>query len=270
MPYASSKIRIDAPYQRVLDLLIDKQELPKKYVGGLQWSKVLERGDGYIIREMYEPAPADLLIREKIYHHPVEGGEEFIYEHLNNARYTGVFRNILSRLDGSDEAVEVEYVMDWKPHAGTEEQLATDKAQAMVDGAVKHLKQLAEDRVDPPAIVSDFFRTVDAMDFEAMRALFTEDVRFRMGSHPEVLGRDRVVESNSKVRDIFQSLKHHFVSVHSSAGRHFVECWVEYLMYDGKDYLLPFLTVIEERDDRIASVKVFGDLAPLTHGWPVH
>ena len=270
MPFASSKIRIDAPYQRVLDFLIDKQELPKKYVGGIQWSKVLERQDGYIIREMYEPAPADLHIREKIYHHPVEGGEEFIYEHMNNARYTGVFRNILTRIAGSDDAVELEYVMDWKPHPGTEEQLSTEKAQSMVDAAVKHMKSLAEDPVNPPAIVCDFFRTVDAMDFEGMRALFTEDVRFRMGSHPELLGRDRVIESNSKVRDIFHSLKHHFVSTHSADHRHFVECWVDYLLPDGKDYLLPFMTVIEERDGKIASVKVFGDLTPLAHGWPAH
>lgn len=268
MPYAAHKMTIDASFETVRDLLIDKMEKPKKYVGGILYSSVKERGDGYIIREMYEPAPANLMIREKIYHHPIDGGEEFVYEHLNNARYTGVFRNVLTRVGDGSEQVEVEYIMDWTPHAGTDEQLPPEKAQAMVSHAVAHLKHMAENPVEVPAFVRDFFDKVDAMDCEGMGAMLDEQASFRMGNGPELLGRERIVESSRGISSMMTAMQHDYVGVRTDGEATFVECFVHYELPNGATYLLPFLTVFEQKGDKISSVKVFGDMSPLQHGWP--
>src|ERR1700693_242465 len=100
MPYAKDKTEIDAPYERVLELLIDKAEKPRKYVPVVLHSKTLERGEGYILREMCQPQPSPLTIREKIYEREIPGGKEFIYEQLNNSDYTGLFHNVLTRVPG--------------------------------------------------------------------------------------------------------------------------------------------------------------------------
>ena len=48
MPFASFKTAIHASYDQVSALLVDKMEKPKKYVGSILYSNVLERGDGFL------------------------------------------------------------------------------------------------------------------------------------------------------------------------------------------------------------------------------
>jgi hypothetical protein len=71
MPYAKYKTVVNAPYNRVMALLLDKAEKPRKYVPVVMHSEILERGDGYIVREMFQPQPVALTIREKIYEREV-------------------------------------------------------------------------------------------------------------------------------------------------------------------------------------------------------
>lgn len=269
MPNAAQKILIDAPYEAVLELLIDKMERPKKYVGTIQNSRIVDRGDGFIVREMYEPKPTDLLIREKIYRRPIEGGEEFVYEHLNNAKYTGFFHNLLTRVPGHPGQCELEYVMDWRPHPGTEDPIESAQADRMVAGGVAHMKALAENPPEIPDFVRAFYEAVDSLDADAMAPLLADNVRFRMGSHSDLIGKERVLQLNAEVMTHWTKIKHHYVDVFSDRDKTLVECFVEYVLPNGKDYLLPFLTMFERDGDKITNIKVFGDASPMIHGWPV-
>ncbi len=268
MPHARYKTVIDAPYDRMSALLVDKMEWPKKYVGAILYSSVLERGDGYIIREMYQPKPVDLMIKEKISFHDVDGGQEFVYEHIDNASYTGTFRNILTRVPGDDSKVEVEYVMGWDPRPGTVDKISDDAAKANVEHGVSHLKVMAETEVDVPDWVRAFYDVVDSMGSDAMAPLLAEKVTFRMGNGPEVVGRDDVIAGSREVTKMFAGLHHDYVSVHQSGISTFVDCWVTYTMFDDKTYVLPFLTVFDRVDGEITGVKIFGDISPLRFGWP--
>lgn len=267
MPQATYKTAVDAPFERVLALLTDKMEKPRKYVGSVVHSSILERGDGFLIREMYEAEPSGHIIKEKIFHYPVAEGEEFVYEHMNNARYTGVFRNVLTRAKGLDNTVELQYAMDWTPHAGTEEQLSAERAQEMVKHAVLHMKNLAENPVHVPDWVRDFFAAVDALDHHAMGELLDEHCSFRMANGPEVLGRTRIVANSELVCKQISGMQHDYVSVHTAGETTFVESYVDYILPTGAKYLLPFLTAFGRKNGRIVSVKVFGDPSPLRYGW---
>ena len=269
MPHASYQATIDAPFDRVEHLLIDKVEKPKKYVGTILWSRVIEHGEGFVIREYYDQ-PVDLTVREKVYHHPVDNGTEFVFEHMNNAAYTGTFRNILTHVPGHDDQCVLHYIMDWVPHPGTQDKIAEPTAQMMVRNGVHHMKQMAEHPLQLPDFVRAFYDAVDSMQADAMAPLLAEDVRFRIGSNADLIGRDRVVELNRQVMGSMKRMSHDFVDVYQDRGRVFVECFVDYKMADDREYLLPFLTVFEQRDGKIANVKVFGDMMPLFHGWPKH
>lgn len=268
MPHTSYKTTIQAPYERVYELLLDKMDWPRKYVGVISHSSVLERGDGYTIREMYQPQPVGLTIKEKIYHHDIDGGHEFVYEHVDNASYTGTFRNVLTRLPGDDSAVELEYVQAWDAHPGTADPISDGDAERAISNGVEHLKALAEHPVVVPHWVRAFFDAVDSMDAEALRPLLAPDVTFRMGNAPEVLGSDAVVAGSKRVASMFEAMTHDYVAVNEDAGRTFAECWVTYWMLDGSIYLLPFMTVLERKGDLISGVRIFGDLSPLRDGWP--
>jgi hypothetical protein len=268
MPHASYKTIIEAPFETVSALLIDKMEAPKKYVGVILFSRVLERGEGCLIREMYQPKPVDLMIKEKIYVRDIDGGQEFVYEHLDNAVYTGTVINVLKRVPG-DDRVELEYIQDWTPHAGLTDKISDDAATRNMKSAVEHIKHLAEHPVEVPAFVRTFYEVVDSMGSEAMGPLLSENVKFRMGNGPEVLGRDTVVAGSREVTKMFAGLQHDYVAVNEVDGRTFVDCWVTYTMFDDSIYILPFMTVFEREGDLISSVKIYGDMSPLQHGWPV-
>ena len=268
MPHARHAVTIDAPFAYVQELLTDKMERPRMYVGTVQSSSIVERGDGYIVREMFEPVPNRLLIREKIYRHPVEGGEEFVYEHLNNAKFTGFFRNILTRVDGRADQCRLEYVMDWSPHPGTEDPIPAAQADLMVKAGVRHLKELAENPPEAPDFILAFYRAVDSLDPKAMEPLLADNIRFRFGSHTDVLGKAAVMAMNTEAMKHWKSIKHHYVDVYQVRGKTFVEFWVEYVMPDDREYLLPFLTMFEHDGEKITNVKVFGDISPLHQGWP--
>lgn len=268
MPHARFKAIIDAPYERVLDLLVDKIEQPKKYVGTILHSEVLERAPGYLLREMYQPAPVELTIRERIYRRAVEGGEEVVYEHVDNAAYTGTFRNILTRVPGRDDQAQLEYAMDWQPHPRTADKMSDEQAQSTVQSGVSHLRHLAEHPAEVPDWVRTFYDVVDAKSGEEIGPLVTDDVTFRMGNRPVISGRDAVVEGNRHVTGMFKELDHQYVSVHESGGRTFVDLWVRYRTFDDQEFLLPFLTVFQRVSGKISSIAIYGDLSPLRHGWP--
>jgi len=268
MPQASYKTTIDATYDHVSALLVDKMEWPKKYVGGILYSSILERGEGFLMREMYQPPPVDLRITEKIYFHDVPDGQEFVYEHVDNPTYTGTFRNIVTRIPGTTDKVELEYVQSWDPKAGQAEKFTDDEAQRNVENAVEHLKHLAESPVEVPDWVRAFYAVVDAMGSDEMAPLLADNVKFRMANGPEILGRDTVVAGSRGITKMFAGIKHDYVSVDEVNGKTFVDCWVTYEMFDGKAYVLPFMTVFERPNGEITNVRIFGDMSPLKHGWP--
>ena len=267
MPYAKFKTTINAPYERVLELLIDKAEKPRKYVPVVLHSDTVERGDGYIIREMFQPQPVPLTTKERIYERDIPEGKEFLYEQLNNSDYTGRFHNMLTRVPGDTTRSQLEYIMDWKPHAGGAEKMSTETAQAMVEHGVMFLKRIAENPVVVPSLVRAYFEAVDSMKPDAMAPLLSKDCKFRIGNQTELSGADKIVHMSREVLQLFSSIKHDYVDVVSIGNRTYAETHVEYLLASKKLYILPFITVFEHRDNLLTSVKIYGDMSPLKHGW---
>jgi len=267
MPNARYKTTIDAPYERVYDMLVDKVERPRMYVGAIMYSQILERGDGYVIREMYQPAPVELTIRERIYDEAVPGGRDFVFEYIDNAAYTGAFHNVLTHVAGRPEHVELEYVMDWRPHPGTADPMAADAAITMVRNGVNHMKELAENPVEVPSWVREFFDAVDSLDADALGALVADNCRFRVGNNAEIIGRPNIVKASRGVTEHFAKMRHFYVDVFSDKRRAYADCFVEYTTHDGMVFLVPFLTMLERAGEKISSILAYGDMSPVRYGW---
>jgi hypothetical protein len=266
MPYAKYQTVINAPFERVTQLLIDKIDHPKKYVAGVLYSDILERGADFVIRQMYAPKPVPMTIKEKIYRKEIPGGYSFIYEHMNNADYTGTFENRLTRLAGRPDQVELEYIMDWKPHQGKVDRLS-ERAPGMVQRGVLHMKELAEREVKVPELPRRFFAAIDALSAEEFPQLLASDCKFRIGNMPEINGLEAILEANSAVMKQFEAMRHDFESVACEGNRIYVESWVEYRLVNKSTYLLPFMTLFEHKDNKITSIRIFGDMSPLKRGW---
>jgi ketosteroid isomerase-like protein len=267
MPHAKYKTIIAASFDRVVAILADKVERPRKYIGSVVRSEILERGDGYVLREMYQSIPAELVIKERISENEIPGGRDFVFEFIDSPRYTGAFHNRLTRVEGRDDQAELEYEMDWIAAPGTADPLSPETAETMVRNGVDHLKDLAENPVSVPDWVRTFFDIVDSMDADALGRLLSDDCRFRVGNGGEIIGRDNIVEASRRLTKLFASIEHHHVDARSDGHRAYADCFVEYTAHDGRTYLVPFLTILERTNGEISAVLAYGDMSPVRYGW---
>ena len=268
MPHVSFKTQIDAPFERVADLLQDKIESPRKFVGAVLWSKIVERGDDFVIREMYQPRPSGLLIKERIYTRPLADGEEVVFQFVDNARYTGQMRNILTRLGGRDDRCTLEFKMEWTPRPEMPEQMSDEMAIRFVERSVLHTKDAAEHPPRVPAWLRDWYATLDSRDPEAMASWLTDDASFRFGNDTDIIGRDAVMRANQDILGRLKSVKYQIVGVYEDQGTTVAELFVDHELQSGEKYLLPMISLITRDNGKVASVKVYGDPSPLRHGWP--
>lgn len=267
MPVARYKTTIDASFAVVKQLLADKVDKPRMYVSAVQHSTIIERHDDYVIREMYQPTPVPMTIKEKIYSLDVPGGIDFVFDQVDNKLYSGAFHNILTGVEGRDDQVQLEYFMDWHPHPGTEDAMPQAVAEKMVKAGVEHLKTMAEHPVDVPDWVREFFTAADSMTPEALAPLVHDDIRFRVGNNVEVVGKHNMLESSKGVTKVLAAMTHHYVEVDVIGDRAYVDCFVEYTSLTGDKHLIPFLTRMERRDGKVIEVLAYGDMSPLRYGW---
>jgi hypothetical protein len=268
MPKASYKAIINAPFETVSELLHKKAEKPRLFVGAVRNSTILERGDGYLIREMFQPHPVPLTIREKIYVKTVPGGEAHVFEHIDNAKYTGDFHNILTRVEGHDDQCELEYAMNWTARPGTVDGIPDGTARTMVQNGVLAMKAMAETKVEVPDFVRAFFAAVDSMNPENFRPILDQNVIFRKGNDGEILGLENMIEGSKGIIAKIKKMEHNYVQVYSDKGKTISETFVHYELPNGQTYFLPFLTAFERKGDKISKVHIYGDMTPLQMGWP--
>ncbi|PSL52139.1 ketosteroid isomerase-like protein [Saccharothrix carnea] len=257
MPHASHTTTVDATYDEVRALLADKVDHPRKYVP-VTSSTILERTDDHVLREMFQPYPVPLTIRERIRETAVDGGVDIVFEHVDNPTYTGSFHNTLRR---GPDGVTLEYRMEWTPVSGADP-MSDETAARMVRDGVTHLKHLAENPVQVPDWVRGFFDAVDSADLTAVAGLLTDDVRFRIGNGPELVGRAAAVAQLAKEADRHATTRHDHVDVTTVDDRAFVNGYVEHTTHDGEEHLFPSFTELRRREGRISTFLIFADTSP--------
>lgn len=119
--------------------------------------------------------------------------------------------------------------------------------------------------MDIPPWVERLFRGIDARDAEAFAAFLTEDVEFRYGSQPAVLGRAAVREHVAGFFSDLEGLSHELHGFWwGEAGKVcFIQGEVTYAMPGGGTVTLPFLNQFVFRGELIRRYLVYADPTPL-------
>jgi hypothetical protein len=114
-----------------------------------------------------------------------------------------------------------------------------------------------------PPLLRAYFEAVDSMKPGALAPLLTRDCKFRFGNQTEISGADEIVHMCSQVLQAFSSIKHDYVDVVNIGNRIYAETYVNYVLDSNRSYVLPFISVIEHRDDLLTSIKIYGDMSPV-------
>ena len=134
MPRATFTSIIDAPFDRLWALLVDKVDHPERYVPGVIESEILERTDAGVLRRMQT---AELTIVERIT--VDERARRVVFTLVDHPSFEGAVVNEVSP-DGA-VPLELTFALDWTAKRPAD---AHVDPTPMVQGAVLHTKTLAE------------------------------------------------------------------------------------------------------------------------------
>jgi hypothetical protein len=111
--------------------------------------------------------------------------------------------------------------------------------------------------------LSDYLADVDAMRVDEWLARHTEDVVFRFGNQPPMVGKTAVREGVSGFFSGLAGLQHTFVEVWDEGDATILEHVATYTRPDGLVVDIPTTGIYRRRGDLVADVRVYSDMAPL-------
>jgi limonene-1,2-epoxide hydrolase len=107
------------------------------------------------------------------------------------------------------------------------------------------------------------FAAIDARDAKGFADFLTGDAYFRFGSAPAVRGRPNIIEAVSGFFASLAAVRHELTAVATRGDMLFCEGETTYTRPDGKKVTVPFADVFEYEGEKIASYRIYADLAPL-------
>ncbi len=115
----------------------------------------------------------------------------------------------------------------------------------------------------PPTWAKDFYADVDAMRMEPFLARFTPEAKVFFGNHPPAVGHDQIKGAIGGLWDSIKGLRHDFKNSWPSGDGVVLEVAVTYHRKDGKDVVVPCVSILERQNDKVSELRVHIDLAPV-------
>ena len=113
------------------------------------------------------------------------------------------------------------------------------------------------------AMLQSLFGAIDAKDSSAFVDHLTDDASFRFGSAPAAVGRDAIKDAVEGFFGTIAGLSHELSLVLADNDQIVCEGLVTYTRHDGSTIALPFADIFDMAADKIASYKIYMDIAPL-------
>jgi ketosteroid isomerase-like protein len=108
------------------------------------------------------------------------------------------------------------------------------------------------------------FAAVDALDVEALAALFAEDGRLVFGNREPLVGREAMIAGNKAFFELVRGLRHRLLNEWTVGADTIAETDVTYTRLDGKEVTVPAVSIWRvDGEGLIVDYRIFVDQAPL-------
>lgn len=139
MPYASHSETVVASVQTIWQLLLDRIENPARFMPGVEYSEILVRGEGFVIRRM---KAGTLELTERIT--ADQEARRVLFVLVDHPTYSGSIENLVTTsLEGGYPTLT--FTLDWTARDGAPDD--PDLTAALVR-TVKRTKKLAQKAQD--------------------------------------------------------------------------------------------------------------------------
>ena len=111
--------------------------------------------------------------------------------------------------------------------------------------------------------LEQFYADVDAMRMDEFLDHFTDDGVVVYANNPPAHGKQQIGEAIGGLWASIDGLRHEFHERYDRDDRTIIEAAVTYTRRDGSEVTLPAASAFGRRDDKVESLTVYMDLAPL-------
>ncbi|MAG77172.1 MAG: hypothetical protein CL811_10485 [Colwelliaceae bacterium] len=112
-------------------------------------------------------------------------------------------------------------------------------------------------------IVDLYKNAVDKKDANYLAKLLTENVRFRIGNHDEIVGLYKVIDANKSFFKTIEAMSHTIEKIVVEDDYSVCHGRVDYIRLDGSRTSSMFATMLKHEGDKISDYLVFADLSAL-------
>ena len=109
----------------------------------------------------------------------------------------------------------------------------------------------------------EFYTSVDKKSIKELESWFSDDIVLQFGNWPHVHGRAAALETLDQFFGNISGISHTLLSAVSQDGLTAVESIVTYTRLDGSNVPLPAATLLERDGEKIKSLRIYVDQAPL-------
>jgi hypothetical protein len=248
------------------------------YVPIMQKCEVIERGDGWLTRDILLK---DVPLREKVTFEPETrvifdriGGDELgrienIIGEDEKGNLTLTFSFGLTKKgvpEGTDAEQKHFAPMEGAYFGAVASTLAAVRRTVEEDGRDKLPLTEPTDAEGDTGWIYEFFRSADSLDLERLAAHFTDDLRLTFANYPTVTGKAGWKDAiGGGVYSRIKAMSHSLTGAWSLHGGRvgIAESIVTYTRLDGSLYPCKVCTVFRRRGDKIYDLRIHGDATQL-------
>lgn len=139
-----------------------------------------------------------------------------------------------------------------------------------VDATLNAIRKLHDENAksptksqQPPDWVRTFYSDIDGMRLEPFVNGFTDDGKVIFGNNPPAVGRAQIGAAIGGLWSAINGLKHRFKNVWVSGTTTILEADITYSRKDGKDVVVPCVSILERPADKVTQLRITLDLAPV-------
>jgi len=112
--------------------------------------------------------------------------------------------------------------------------------------------------------VQEYFQIADSMDLETFLALHTEDCTVHFGNNPPARGHEQIGGAIGGLWSEIGGMRHEASHIWiTEDGTGVQEAVVTYTTKGRKDVPLPVASILTRRGDKVDSLRIYIDMAPL-------
>jgi len=112
--------------------------------------------------------------------------------------------------------------------------------------------------------LDDYYRDADSMDMERMLAHHTDDAVVHFANNPPAVGKEEIAAAIGGLWSAISGMSHTKKNVWDVGdGTTVLEATVEYTTHGGTGVPLPVTSILHRAGDKIDSLRIYIDMAPL-------